>query len=254
MLHSKQSMISLWPVIFHSSLPPGQKDLRNQCRFSFDTRIDSKKILLHMRKLILVLCIANLLFACKPKDYTVFTHDPMLYCKTVKKLNDVVLYNNFSPVVASRNYAYANIAAYECMVAGDSNYASLSGQIRHMPSMPRPAAGTHPDYPLASMLAFVKVGNAVTFPEGVLMDYWNELKKGAEDAGMPGDVLNNTVQYSDAVAAAVLAWSKKDNYAQTRSSEKFTVTQEDGRWIPTPPAYAQAMEPHWCDIRPMLLD
>jgi hypothetical protein len=207
-----------------------------------------------MRKLLLVLCTAILLFACKEKDYTSFTHDPILYCKTVKKLNDVVLYNNFSPVVASRNYAYANIAAYECMAAGDSNYISLSGQIRHMPQMPRPAAGSHPDYQLASLLAFVKVGNAVTFPEGVLMDYWNELKKRAEDAGMSEDVMKNTVQFSDAVAAAVLAWSKKDNYAQTRSSEKFTVSQEDGRWIPTPPAYAQAMEPHWCDIRPFVLD
>src|SRR3954464_6381497 len=117
-----------------------------------------------MNKLMLLLGMSLSLGACKQKDYTKFTNDPLLYCKTVKKLNDVVLYNNFSPVVASRNYAYANIAAYECMVAGDSNYASLSGQIRHMPSMPRPAAGTHPDYPLASMLAFVKVGNAVTFP------------------------------------------------------------------------------------------
>ncbi|HWJ90691.1 MAG TPA: vanadium-dependent haloperoxidase [Flavisolibacter sp.] len=207
-----------------------------------------------MKKFFGMLCMATLLFACKHKDYTSFTNDPLLYCKTVKKLNDVVLYNNFSPVVASRNYAYANIAAYECMAAGDSNYISLSGQIRHLPAMPRPAAGVAPDHHLAALLAFVKVGNAVTFPEGVLMDYWNELKKRADDAGMPDDVMKSTVQYSDAVAAAILAWSKKDNYAQTRSAEKFTVTQEDGRWIPTPPAYAQAMEPHWCDIRPLLLD
>jgi hypothetical protein len=52
----------------------------------------------------------------------------------------------------------------------------------------------------------------------------------------------------------VLKWSKGDNYAQTRSAEKFTVKQEDGRWIPTPPMYAQALEPHWCDIRPLMLD
>jgi hypothetical protein len=51
-----------------------------------------------------------------------------------------------------------------------------------------------------------------------------------------------------------MKWSKGDNYAQTRSAEKFTVTTEDGRWVPTPPAYGQAMEPHWCEIRPLLLD
>jgi hypothetical protein len=207
-----------------------------------------------MKKLMMLLCMASFLFACKQKDYTKFTHDPVLYCKTVKKLNDVVLYNTFSPVVASRNYAYANIAAYECMAAGDSNYLSLSGQIRHLPAMPRPAKGKEIDYPLASMLAFVKVGNAVTFPEGVLLDYWKELQNEAADAGMPGTMLRNTVEYSDAVVAAIMKWSKQDNYAKTRSAEKYSVNQLDGRWIPTPPAYAQALEPHWCEIRPLVLD
>src|SRR5215211_3015489 len=207
-----------------------------------------------MKKFALLLYVAASLVACKQKDYTKFTNDPILYCKTVKKLNDVVLYNNFSPVVASRNYAYANIAAYECMVAGDSTYQSLSGQIKHFPIMPRPLASQKIDFRLGSLLAFVKVGNAVTFPEGVLMDEYRKLKESADSAGMPEEVLQNTVAFSDTVAATVLKWSKGDNYAQTRSAEKYTVTQEDGRWIPTPPAYSQALEPHWCDIRPLIMD
>lgn len=207
-----------------------------------------------MKKFFFLLCITVCLFACKQKDYTVYTHDPILYSKTVKKLNDVVLYNNFSPVVASRNYAYANIAAYECIVAGDSSYKSLSGQIKHLPQMPRLSSDKKIDYHLASLLAFVKVGNAVTFPEGVLMDYYNKLKERADSAGMPSDILDNSVAFSDTIAATILKWSKGDNYAKTRSSEKYTVRQEDGRWIPTPPAYNQGLEPFWSDIRPLVLD
>jgi hypothetical protein len=194
------------------------------------------------------------LFACKQKDYSKFTHDPILYCKTVKKLNDVVLYNNFSPVVASRNYAYANIAAYECIAAGDKNYQTLVGQIKHLPAMPTPADHDKIDYQLAALLAFVKVGNAVTFPEGVLTDYYNELKERSDSAGMPSEVLKNTVLFSDTVVSTILKWSKGDNYAKTRSAEKYDVREEDGRWLPTPPAYAQGLEPHWCDIRTLLLD
>ncbi len=201
-----------------------------------------------------MLAMAACLFSCKEKDYTKYTSDPLLYAKTVKRLNDVVLYNNFSPVVASRNYAYANIAAYECIAAGDSSYQTLSGQIRHLPQMPKPAAGRKIDYRLAALLSFVKVGNAVTFPEGVLMDYYNELKDGADSAGMPGDILEATAAFSDTVVSTVLKWAKGDNYAKTRSAEKFSVKQEDGRWIPTPPMYAQALEPHWCDIRPLMMD
>ncbi|MBD0333690.1 MAG: phosphoesterase PA-phosphatase, partial [Chitinophagaceae bacterium] len=208
-----------------------------------------------MNRILYLFCIAAGLYSCtQNKDYTKYTHDPLLYCKTVKKLNDIVLYNNFSPVVASRNYAYANIAAYECIAAGDSNFISLSGQIRHLPPMPKPPSNEKVDFQLAALLAFVKVGNAVTFPEGVLMDYWNELKTNAREAGMPSKVLKNTVAFSDTIAATVLKWSKGDNYAQTRSAEKYTVTKEEGRWIPTPPAYAQALEPYWCTIRTLILD
>jgi hypothetical protein len=181
-------------------------------------------------------------------------NDPILYCKTVKKLNDVVLNNNFPPVIASRNYAYANIAAFECIAAGNNNYLSLAGQIRHLPKMPTPEANARVDYRLAALLAFVKVGNAVTFPEGVLMDYYNDLKKQASNAGMDDDILDNTVKFSDTVSAVVMKWSKGDNYAKTRSAQRYTVNTQEGRWVPTPPAYSQAVEPHWSEIRTLVLD
>ena len=72
----------------------------------------------------------------KAGDYKKFTEDPFLYSKTVKKLNDVVLENNFPPMIATRNYAYANIAAYETVAAGNDQFKSLSGQIKHLPVMP----------------------------------------------------------------------------------------------------------------------
>jgi hypothetical protein len=98
------------------------------------------------------------------------------------------------------------------------------------------------------------VGNAVTFPEGSMMGYYDELKRMADSTGMPESELNNTIAFSDTIAATVLKWSKKDNYAQTRSAEKYTVTNEEGRWIPTPPMYAQAVEPHWMEIRCLVMD
>ena len=201
-----------------------------------------------------VLSLSVLLIACDQKEYTITTGDPILYSKTVKKLNDIVLENNFPPMIASRNYVYANIAAYECIVAGDSTYRTLAGQIKHMPAMPKTVQGRPVDFSLAALLAFTKVGNAVTFPEGSMMEYYQDLLKKSEDAGMPEETINNSKLFSDEVANAVLAWSKKDNYAQTRSASKYTVTDEEGRWVPTPPMYASAIEAHWMEIRPFILD
>ena len=183
-----------------------------------------------------------------------FFSNQLLYCKTVKKLNDVVLENNFPPMIAARNYVYASIAAFECIVAGDDNYISLSGQIKHMPAMPKPKVKDI-DFDLAALFSFTKVGNAVTFPEGSMMGYYGGLKRMADSVGISPAVIKNTMEFSDSIVAAILAWSKGDNYAKLRTAERYTVLYNaPGRWIPTPPAYATAIEPHWGEIRPMMMD
>lgn len=162
--------------------------------------------------------------------------------------------NNFSPIVASRNYLYASVAAYEVIAAGHpKQYTSLAGQVRGLNTVPAPADTTI-DFEFAALLAYCNLGEAVTFPEGSMKDYVDSLKNLAKDHGMPSKVFKSSVAYADAVSAAIMAWSKNDNYAQTRSATRYTVIDTPGRWVPTPPAYTSAMEPHWCEIRPVVLD
>lgn len=198
-----------------------------------------------------------LIAGCKqaPVKETYFGDNTFTYCKTVKELNEVVKHVGFTPIVASRNYAYANIAAYECIAGGYPNeYNSLAGQINGLKEMPKPQTGKKIDFEFASLLAFCKVGEAVTFPEGSMQEYVDSLKKAAKDQGMPDDMFDNTLAYADTIGKSILAWSKKDNYAQTRSSPRYTVIDTPGRWVPTPPAYASAIEPHWNEIRPIVMD
>ncbi len=188
-------------------------------------------------------------------EYKKAMHDPLLFSQTVHELNNIVMGNNFTPVVASRNYTYAAIAAYEVIAAGDSkHYTSLAGQLHGLQNIPKPADADKTDFPYAALLAYCKVGNAVTFPEGSMDSYIEKLTQKADDAGMPSDVMKASSAFGDAVANSVLEWSKKDNYSQTRSASKYTVNQDEGRWVPTPPMYAQAVEPHWSEIRPLVMD
>jgi len=208
-----------------------------------------------MKAIVLAVLVCVVFSACRQNgNFRNYTSDPLLYCKTVKKLNDVVLQNGFPPMIASRNYVYANIAAYECIAAGDSSYQSLAGQIRHMPAMPKADKSKPVDYQLAALLAFTKVGNAVTFPEGSLMGYYEKLVSAADSAGIPGETLQNSIAFSDTMVNSIMAWSKKDNYAQLRTASRYTVIDTPGRWVPTPPSYTSAIEPHWMEIRPMVLD
>ena len=209
-----------------------------------------------MKKVLFLLCTSACLFACQQKnDYKKIIHDPILFSNTVHELNQVVMGNNFSPIVASRNYLYASVAAYEVIAAGNpTEYNSLAGQINGLKSVPKPPANTPIDYEFASLLAYCKLGQAVTFPEGSMKEYVDSIKTLAQDHGMPSDVFKNSIAYADTVSSAIMAWSKKDKYAETRSATRYTVIDTPGRWIPTPPAYASAMEPHWSEIRPLVMD
>jgi hypothetical protein len=179
-------------------------------------------------------------------------NDPILYCKTVKELNNVVKENNFPPIIASRNYAYASIAAYEVVALNDKRFRSLAGQIKHLSPLPQ-LSTRDVNFEYASMLAFIKVGEAVTFPAGSLKNYTAMLDTVAHENGITEASKKATLTLANAVADHIIAWSKKDNYAETRTAEKYTVRNEEGRWVPTPPAYSQALEPHWNEIRPMAM-
>jgi len=207
-------------------------------------------------KLYLFFVPVSLLFfaSCKKPDYKKILHDPALYSRTVHELNGVVMGNNFSPVVASRNYAYATIAGYEVIAAGyPAQYKSLVGQLNGFAKVAKPVAHEDIDYEYASILAFCKVGEAVTFPEGSLKYYTDSLHQIAVDHGMPADMIGNSENYAAAVAKSVMAWSKKDNYLQTRTAPKFAINDSVGRWVPTPPGYSEAIEPHWGEIRTMAM-
>lgn len=208
-----------------------------------------------MKRFLFFLLIAALFFtSCKKPDYEKILHDPALYSRTVHDLNAVVMGNNFSPVVASRNYAYAAIAGYEVIAAGHPDkYKSLIGQVNGLTEVAKPMAGEKIDYEYASILAFCKVGEAVTFPEGSMKDYTDSLHQLAATHGMPSEMITNSENYAKAVAASIMAWSKKDNYAKTRCAPKFAVNDSAWRWVPTPPAYSEAIEPHWGEIRTMVM-
>jgi hypothetical protein len=209
-----------------------------------------------MKRLTAGLCVVICLFACRnSNEYKTYLHNPELFSQTVHELNTVVMGNNFPPMVAARNYVYAAIAAYEVMVvAYPDQYQSLAGQVNGLTSISVPTANPLADPELAALLAYIKVGEAVTFPEGSMQLYKDSIFQVARNKGLGKDVEKASQILADSVSASIIRWSKKDNYLETRGAEKYTVKDIPGRWVPTPPLYASAAEPHWMEIRPMVID
>ena len=196
-----------------------------------------------------------LLPSCKQKrnDYIKVMHDPLLYTDVVHKLNYVVIYDIFTPPVASRVFAYSNLAAFEVLANEGKHFASLEGKVTGLNNIPHPATNAKIDFPFASLIALIKVGNNLTFSGDTMKVLADSVKSLATDSGMPDDMFNSSVQYGEQVADSIISWAKTDNYAKTRGS-RFTITNLDGHWSPTPPGYFSAVEPLWPTLRCMVMD
>ncbi len=160
----------------------------------------------------------------------------------------------YSPPVASRTYAYISIAGYEAAVPGDPKYLSLAGQLKDLGPLPKPDPAKKYSYHLASVHAILKVGKSLVSSEKIIEDFHKKIMDEFKASGMPEEVFENSASFGDEVAAHILAWAAKDNYKQTRSFAKFSVSDDDNSWKPTPPSYMKAVEPHWNKIRPFLID
>lgn len=206
------------------------------------------------RYLYALFIIAAVLVSCAGKkgDYKEFFKNPRLFSSTVSGVTDVITFDIFNPPVASRIYAYSSIAAYEVMSAGTDEYKSLNILLPGLGAIPPPAKEIN--YELGSLLAYLNVAQQLTFSKDSTQKLIDRMLVVAGEHGMPEDMIRNTVEYSRQVSDTVLKFSKSDNYAQTRTDVKYTVSTEEGRWVPTPPAYMKAVEPNWMKIRTVMID
>jgi hypothetical protein len=199
---------------------------------------------------------ASLLQGCgyARADYRADAPKSDLLHAAMGQLTNVIVYDIFSPPQASRVYAYATIAAYETLRQGDSTYRTLAGQVNGLTSVPAPDSGVEYYLPLAGIHAFMTVGRALTFSRGRMDSLRTAMDERFRRMGVRGDVFDSSVAYGERVAQYVLAWASKDQFPQTRGYAKYTVTTEVGRWVPTPPAYMDAVEPNWPRLRPFVMD
>ena len=202
-------------------------------------------------KIYLLGTIIILFTSCnKEKTIEVTTED---YHAAIENVTQIMIHDIFSPPVASRIFAYPNIAAFEVIAQNSKTYSSLQHQIKDLDSIPvlDPKSGVN--QPLAALIAHMEVSKQLVFSENLVEKFRDSLYEKWEDEN--SDEFEASKEYGLKVAERIKKWIGKDNYKQTRTMSKFSVyANQPGRWQPTPPAYMDAVEPHWSEIRTLVLD
>ena len=172
---------------------------------------------------------------------------------SINKLTDVIVHDIFSPPVASRVYVYPCIAAYETL-AQSGQLRTLGGKLNGLVSPPQADTTGGISYELAAIEAFLLLSQQLIFSEQKILDYKMDLYNDIDSIGIPAAAKSNSLKYGKVVADHIAAWADKDNYKESRSFSKFSVTDKEDEWKPTPPGYMEGIEPHWREIRTMVLD
>ncbi len=200
----------------------------------------------------LVALMVLLISSCQHKEEPISIAPDLLH-RSIDKVTEIMIHDIFSPPVASRIYAYPNIAAYEIMAANDDRYRSLVGQVHALTPIPTPDSNAPVNTTLAALIAHMDVSRQLIFSEDKMEAFRDSLYTVWENTNKTE--FEASKMYGLQVAAHISSWMDTDNYKQTRTMPKFTVNTDDpSRWQPTPPSYMAGIEPHWNKIRPFVID
>ena len=184
-----------------------------------------------MRKLIVIILLLSQHFS-NAQDKAWQTDAAPLH-RAQKALTDVIIHDIFSPPVASRIYAYTNIAAYEVLVKQNKGYHSFYRQLNAFPEIPvckYKICGS-----LAAVNAFLIVGKSLVFSEAIFQDSVTQLLQWYKNKKISRQEYAASLLYGQQVADAVMQWAAKDKYKETRSLRRYNYLKQEGKWMPTPP-------------------
>lgn len=161
-----------------------------------------------------------------------------------------------SPPVAARAYGYEAIALYEAVVPGIDGGLSLGGQLNGLGALPETDPELEYDWPTVANSALATVGRTLfaanTAGTIAKIDALEQSFLAERGFAVPDDVVERSMTHGVAIGTAILDWAAGDGFS-VHNNCAFTPPMGPGLWVPTPPAFAPALQPCWGEIRPFVL-
>jgi hypothetical protein len=169
-----------------------------------------------------------------------------------EELSNTIVLDGFSPPVASRIYAYSNLAFYESLQPFSSEIPSFSNRLTALTVNPLPNDGKGLNHEIIGIYSFCSIAKKMVYRDYMI----DSLETNLLQKYSAGDkALALCKQHSDKIVTDLENRMEIDNYDYTRTLGFFQANlQGEGNWVPTPPTYSEAIEPNWSMILPFFLD
>jgi len=180
--------------------------------------------------------------------------DTEILHQNMDQLTRVIIYDVFTPPVASRLYVYAALSSYEAIRFSKDESKSIAEKLNGFGQMPVPEKNLDYNFTLAATKAFFKVvRNVKVFSVDSLNRYEESLYKSFRDV-LDDSVFSRSVDFGNKVAEVILTRAKNDGYFVSRGKQKYLGGSAPGQWRPTPPDYLDGVEWCWNTMMPMVMD
>ncbi len=155
-----------------------------------------------------------------------------------------------------RIYSYTGLAAFRAIFPGISQKSPFwfsEENLNNLHALPEITGKDKYHWP-SSLNAAMAFMNRSMFPSGAAgkrsIDSLEEAIKKSFSADVDAAILKRSADYGLSVAQRIFAWSETDGYQH--ADEKYSPPTGPGKWVPTPPRYAQPVTPHWGRLRTMV--
>ncbi|MFI5134968.1 MAG: vanadium-dependent haloperoxidase [Chitinophagales bacterium] len=176
------------------------------------------------------------------------------YVQAIHEISEVMIHDVVSPPGASRYYGYCTMVGYEIMAQQHSDqFRDLKNILNSFPDLSSAMSSKKIDESFAIIYATLRMGEEL-IPSGPMLDSVKKIISEKAKKKLKSDVFQNSVDYSEAIVKGIVQYAAADHYREINTMVKYTPKKEIGSWVPTPPAYMQALDPHWDKIRPFTLD
>lgn len=207
-----------------------------------------------MKKLLCILILFAGFAGCRqePGQQSQFNNGHI--SQVILKMTDMMVHDVTNPPLAARFFSYASLAGYEVVSQNDSTIQSMYGLLNDYPKLEKPVGIKNYAYQLSALLAMMETAKKMQ-PSGTMMEeYEQQFLDSCRTMGFSEEVIENSLLYAQEISKDILAYAKADKYNRISNYPRYTPSDQEGDWYPTPPGYFAPVEPYFNTIRSFTLD
>lgn len=207
-----------------------------------------------MTRFYLVLVFLILGNGCRPAPEETLEFSGNHINDIVLKMTDIMVRDVTNPPLAARFFSYACLAGYEVVSQNDSSFNSMHGILNDYPDIEKPKNVPSASFQLSALLAMMETAKMIQPTGSSFEEFQQHFLDSCRRNGMSEKVIEHSILYAQEISRDILTYAKNDRYNKTSNFARYSPSNEEGTWYPTPPGFFAPVEPYFNTLRPFTLD